>query len=166
MKKKGVANSVIIIAAVAIIVVVVAGIFLKIGPKASTDQFLTLEEASKIVNDNIINPDELTYHLTTYCWPELLENGDVVASYGNPDHSHVVEEDTWFFWINDFPLIGFSHPTRYVFVNASSGDYWISIEDWWPCLNGEGLWDTPEEYKDNKYLVFSSLTYSQTPIAM
>lgn len=114
------------------------------------------DEAIQILLDNIIKPDELDYDLIAFMWPELLNPGDTITPHDIPGHAHIMEDNTWFFWVNDFPFIMFSHPTRYVFIDALTGNYTVAIEDWWPQLNGADLWGTPDEFWNKGYWVYST----------
>lgn len=122
---------------------------------------ITSDEATQILLDNIIKPDELNYDLIAFMWPEPLNLGDTITPHDILGDTYVIEENTWFFWVNDFPFALFSHPTRYVFIDASTGDYTIEIEGWWPQLNEEDLWGTHEEYWNKDYWVYS--TYENSP---
>ncbi len=117
---------------------------------------LTAENATQILLENVIKPGELNHDLVALLWPQMLKAGDNISSHGAPEHVYTIEENTWFFWINDFPYAMFSHPTRYVFINALTGEYEIKIESWWPQLNRTDLWGSSEEYWNKQYWVYST----------
>ena len=70
--------------------------------------------------------------------------------------SYTLEDDMWFFWIDDAPSAKYCHSTRFLFVDCETGQYDLYQEEWWPVLNGESLWTSPDEYWDEKYWVYNS----------
>ena len=65
---------------------------------------ITADEATQILLDNIIKPDELNYDLIAFMWPEPLNPGDTITPHDILGDTYVMEENTWFFWVNDFPF--------------------------------------------------------------
>ena len=163
MDKVGISVVLVVVITAALICVAASGYILILKPPEEEPKpfGITADEAAQILLDNIIKPDELNYDLIAFMWPEPLNPGDTITPHDLLGNTYVMEDNTWFFWVNDFPFAMFSHPTRYVFIDASTGDYTIEIEGWWPQLNEEDLWGTPEEYWDKNYWVYS--TYENSP---
>lgn len=104
-------------------------------------------------------PENLTSVLIAFRWPEPLKAGDVVTpSVFEHGHEHIVEPNrtVWFYWINDCPYAMFAHDTRYVLIDAETGEYEVFHESWPPVLNGIEMWPTSEEFWDRTYWVYST----------
>lgn len=65
---------------------------------------ITADEATQILLDNIIKPDELNYDLIAFMWPEPLNPGDTITPHDILGDTYVMDDNTWFFWVNDFPF--------------------------------------------------------------
>lgn len=116
------------------------------------------DEAIQILINEVIIPENLTFDLIAFIWPELLNSGDIINPFYPPENVYYIENVTWFFWIDVAPYAQFAHPTAYVFIDASTSQYEIVSEDWWPQLNGVDLWGTSEQYWNTYYWVFSTYT--------
>jgi len=122
----------------------------------------SLEAAIDIVLDEIIKPEQLDHQLIVFAWPDLLKPGDVIGPYNQPgseiDQSPtMVEEESWFIWIDDAPAAMFSHPSRFVLITKESGEIRVSDQVWWPIFNGLGLWTIESEYWNEANWAFSNL---------
>jgi len=141
----------------------------------------SFEEAREKVIDEVIQPDLVDGLLIGFGWPELLTQGDVVSAADSDGPEFPIGSDCWFFWLDDAPRKGFAHTTRYVLVTQEGGYVTVHEVDWWPVLNGDAMWGTPEEYWDEGNWIWSNasgpssyldaddatgLLASTTPIAM
>ena len=84
-------------------------------------------------------------------WPTMLEAGAEIGPYQGPtsllSRSPVrLEGPAWFLWVDDEPGAAFVHDTRFVLVDAETGDVSITDEHWWPVLDGTGLWTDADAY--------------------
>lgn len=114
----------------------------------------------EILIEEVIVPENLTTDLIALKWPEPLQTGDVITpSVFASGLEYVVEPNrtVWFYWINDCPYAMFAHDTRYVFIDAETGECEVVVEKWPPALNGMELWPTPEEYYNASW-TFSTAT--------
>gem|GEM_PF-1303206 len=92
-----------------------------------------------------------------FSYPVMLGPSDHLSPYApNPIPADVmglphlvpytIECPVWFFWIDLEPYARYSHPTRFVLIDASDGSHVVHDEGWWPVLNGESLWTDPDDY--------------------
>ncbi len=126
------------------------------------------DAAADLVLARIVRPDSLRRPLIVFGWPESLQPGDQLQPYEregfeSPAAVTVIERESWFFWIDDAPGAQFVHPNRFVFVDAASGEISASEQEWWPVLNGEGLWIDEGEYWNPANWVFSNVDYQPRP---
>ncbi|HVS04477.1 MAG TPA: hypothetical protein VMT16_17070 [Thermoanaerobaculia bacterium] len=70
----------------------------------------------------------------------MLQPGQAVEPFEQPEARREVGAPTWFGWIDDDPYAFFAHPGRFVFVDAASGEVEVVPVSWWPLLDGESLW--------------------------
>ena len=103
-----------------------------------THELLNEDEASQILIEEVIKPEELLHDIIAFTLHRSLEPGDVITSM---DNDYTIDSPQWFFWINDFPYLGFAHRTRYVFIDAENADVNIIYEYFPPWLNGVYLWE-------------------------
>jgi len=135
------------------------------------------EQASDILIDEIIEPDTVDYPLIAFTLDEPLPRGTEVAPYAPdplPDGVDTLPylvpttmtAPTWFFWIDDNPFDQFSHPTRYVFVNAQSGQTTVQEQGWWPYIDGEPVsqWLDDERW-DEENQAFTTIPAGEMPSA-
>jgi len=134
-------------------------------PDTDNDEGLSQEEALQLVLDEVVKPEELGKDpLVVFAWPELLGPDDDLHPYyilgedSGPEPLGI-ESDSWFFWIEDEPNAQFAHPSRFVLVEIGSGGITIQEQDWWPVLNGEGMWTTKEEYQDEENWAWANVSY-------
>jgi len=126
---------------------------------------LTQEEALQLVLDEIVHPDQLGEDpLIVFGWPEALTPGDALHPYNIYGEDPIpglvtVRANSWFFWIEDEPLAGFRHQTRYVLVDIKSGELSVSDQEWWPVLNDQGLWTDDKEYQNEENWVWSNVSF-------
>lgn len=138
---------------------------------------LSREEAVRILLEKVIRPESLDHQVLALALDEPLPAGSEVAAYAPdplPDGvltlPHLVperlEHDTWFFWVDDAPLARFSHPTRYVFIHAVTGEVRVTDQGWWPHVDGRPVeaWMTAERWKADNW-VFTNVPEGERPTA-
>ena len=112
---------------------------------------LTFEQAAQLVLDEVVHPEELSQPTIVFGLSKPLQPADELHPYEKagfePFAEHIgIEDETWFFWIDDAPGAMFVHPNRFVLVKRDSGGLTVQEQQWWPVLNGEGLWTTEDTY--------------------
>lgn len=115
----------------------------------------------------VVSPETLDHDVIVFALPTPLQPGDRIGPYTRPGRLEpaplrTIERETWFYWIDDAPSARFSHPTRFVFVDAETGAVEVESHDWWPVLNGESLWTDEAEYWDESRWAFSTVGGSAT----
>lgn len=128
---------------------------------------LTLAQAAERVLAEVVRPEGLSRPVLVFAWPTALQPGDVLHPYkkegfGPFPEPTTIESEAWFFWIDDAPGAQFVHPNRFVLVDRASGEIQVSEEEWWPVLNGEGLWLTEEAYWNPDNWVYGN--FEATPL--
>jgi hypothetical protein len=122
---------------------------------------VTFEEAAELILSEIVKPDDLDHEVIVLAWPELLQPGSEIGPYNKEGYSQQdptqIEEDSWFFWIDDAPGARFMHSTRFVLVAQGTGEVTVTAERWWPVLDGQGLWIERDDYWDESNWVFSNI---------
>jgi hypothetical protein len=151
-----------------LLVIILGGLILSLScnfPFSSLgDKKLSQEQALQLVLDEVVQPDLLGEDpLVVFAWPEPLVPGDTLhpyAVYGEDPAANLieVEEESWFFWIEDEPFARFTHPNRYALVEIRSGELSVSNADWWPVLNGQSLWTDDRVYKNEANWVFANIS--------
>lgn len=149
---------------VMVIAIVIVGC---IQPAPATPTGISREEASKIVIEQIAEPSEAVYGLRVHIYPELLPKGSTVVPFDmwveGKEEFVVCEQDCWFFWFDDDPLAQFGHDTRYVLVDASTGEVTVRESEWWPVVNGKVTWGKTEERASDEYLIFEKPSELKLP---
>lgn len=138
-----------------------------LGGGQSEAEGVDFEQAAGLVLEQVVQIEAVERPLIVFGLPDLLQAGDEIGPYqyrvdGEPSEVRAatsLEGPAWFFWIDDSPGAMFAHPTRFVLVDASTGDLAVTEELWWPVLNGGGLWIGAEAYWDESNWVFSSEAY-------
>jgi len=98
------------------------------------------DEAIRILVSEIIPPASSYARISAAMLSQPLQQGDVVSSEGGGQYT--IEANTWFVFIDDAPEAFFAHGTRYVFIDARTGDYDVVNEMWPPLINNVSMWDT------------------------
>ena len=125
---------------------------------------MTRKEAVAVLMEQVIEPTEDKEYLWAYGPQDMLVTGDVVRPKFNtqsyPGKLFTIDRPTWFFYINDDITSKYSHPTRFVYIDANhanptGGDgITIVIQGWWPVINGKEYYGTSDAGKDD--LVYGS----------
>lgn len=156
-------------------VILLFAAFLASCGRAEPQISVTFEQAAEIVLEQIVEPDALDQEIIVFGWPELIESGDSLGAYRPPAAEGLPaerglslspEHGIWFFWIDEEPGARFGHPNRFVIVDGASGEVNEVQEQWWPLLNGEGLWVTSEDYWDEANWIFSNLSWRPVSAAV
>ena len=139
-----------------------AVLFLVLASCASAPRARTFEEARQVVLDEVVQPESLDHPVIVFALPDPLRSGDQIGPYNKEGYGPTVvpttiEDDSWFFWIDDAPGARFSHPGRFVLISQATGEVTIAEHAWWPVLNGQGLWTEGDEYWDEGNWAFSNL---------
>ena len=127
---------------------------------------ISFEDASQLVVDEVIQPDMLENDLIAFAHPESLQPGDVLQPYNffgeNPAPGQTsIDADAWFFWLDDAPGAKFAHENRYVFVDRQTGEVTVLEQEWWPVLNGQGLWLDDMSYYDPDNWIYSTVSLTE-----
>lgn len=110
----------------------------------------------------IVEPDRDTI---VFLHPSPISTTDTIAPYAEsplpktelPSAApYSIEENCWFFWIDDVPHAKFAHPTRFVFFGIETRTMTVHQEEWWPVLNGSSLWVESDAYWDSSSWVYNS----------
>jgi len=120
------------------------------------------DEAIAILVSEIIEPASSYKRISAFMLSQPLREGDVVTSESGEEYE--IDANTWFIFIDDEPLAFFAHDTRYVFMDARSGDYDIVDESWPPLINNDSMWDTGKVGRGHLIELYSVLD-SAMPIA-
>ncbi len=94
--------------------------------------------ALQVLLGEVLTPASSASRVSAYMPSEPLSDGDIVSSESGARYA--IDDDTWFAFIDDSPEAFYAHPTRYVFIDAASGDYEVVSESWPPDINGNSMW--------------------------
>jgi len=103
-----------------------------------------------VLLDNVVKPSSLDHKVIAFTLDKALPAGTKVSPYARdpvptsvsslPDLvDQTLSSPAWFFWVDDDPLARFSHPTRYVLVDAGTGEFTVTNQGWWPYVNGQAV---------------------------
>jgi len=118
---------------------------------------ITRQEAIDIIIKKVIVPPTLDHDVTAFLGMTAADSGSVYYPYSRDDLVKTIEKPVWFGWINDSPQAFFEHETKYVFIDAETGDYKIETYNWWPVVDGASLWMSDEELENPDLLIYSSV---------
>jgi len=111
--------------------------------------------ALAILLGEIIKPADAYEWISAYMLSEPLQSGDTVTS--EIGSQYPIQDNTWFVFIDDQPQAFFAHGTRYVFIDAQTGDYEIKPESWPPEINGYSMWDTASIKRGNLIEIYADV---------
>ena len=97
-------------------------------------------DAIEILVKEIIPPAASEDRISAFMLSEPLRAGDTVSSESGVDHPLTAK--AWFIFIDDNPQAFFAHATRYVLIDARTGNYQIFNDSWPPEINGYSMWDS------------------------
>lgn len=112
-----------------------------VTPDIGADEvrLLSRAEATQLVLDQVVqghpHEAELVGFLYNKVAPDsLLPPGSVVADYDST-FIRIVEEPSYFFWLDDKPNAIWSHATTFALVGAGSGDVTVQAGQSWPVVD-------------------------------
>jgi hypothetical protein len=117
-------------------------------------ELISREEAIQMILKRVIVPGTLEHDLLAFLGREPLTEGDTVFQDVELQVVRAVEGPTWFAWLYDEPTMEFEHETRYVFVDALTGELEVKSQSWWPMLNRRLIWNTREEMAGDRFVFF------------
>ncbi|MBN2031571.1 hypothetical protein JW824_15170 [bacterium] len=130
---------------------------MKFGFSQQETEILTRQEAINLIVNEIVQPFTLDHHVMVFLGTEMIQPGRTIWPYFDEQDSQTITKPTWFAWINDYPDAYFAHDTRYIFIDANTGEYEVRTAQWWPVLDGESLWMTDEEWLDELLVIYSNI---------
>lgn len=99
----------------------------------------TRDQAIELLMDSVIGPSSSDTRISAFMLSNVLQPGDIISSEDGTDYQ--ITNNTWFIFIDDDPSSWYSHPTRYVFIDARDGSYNVVNQNWPPLINNYSLWD-------------------------
>ena len=128
---------------------------------------LDREQITALFEKEILPRLELPSTYIAFLYPRLLDTADVLCPYApTPLPADVtllpypvplsLRGPTWFVWLDLSPYARYSHPTRFVLIDARDGSFDVYDEAWWPLLNGESLWTELASYWDERNWIGSA----------
>jgi len=136
-----------------LLIIVLIAIPLTGCPKPGIDKW----EAIDILVSGVIPPAADDSRISAFMPSEPLKKGDVVTSEDGANYP--IDASTWFIFIDDDPQAFYAHATRYVFIDARTGDYSIVNQSWPPLINNFSMWDTGNLGRGHLIEVWSVLGY-------
>lgn len=151
VKVVGLVMALVIIIALVLVLALYGGDIFKISPSNGTIQQPTITDSKIIpvgtpgaavtvskdgaigtaIEDGFVDESEVGY---VFC--EQLGPGDKVTTTGDPD-KYDIEGPVWFVYVDEEPNAFFEHDTKFIFIDAATGEETIYEESWWPDINGE-----------------------------
>jgi hypothetical protein len=152
------------------LVLLLFSIFLT-GCKGDVSEPISLEEAIQLVLDAVVKPDDLEGEVIVFSWAEPLTAEDTLQPYlgsdlESPGEAILIENESWFFWVEDYPGAAFAHPNRFALVDRVTHEVSVSNQNWWPLINGEGVWVDTDVYWDEANWAFSNVDWRPTSAKM
>jgi len=135
------------------------------GPDENDEQTntaLSQEEALQLVIDQVLTPQGITEdNVIVYSPGHPLVEGDevrpVLSLEGDAPITTVIEEDTWFFWVDLAPFTRFAHATLFVYVDQNTQAITYKEESWFAMLNDEPL-RQQNNYEEDEFWVYGTPT--------
>ncbi|MCI0715524.1 MAG: hypothetical protein L0Y77_04275 [Chlorobi bacterium] len=128
--------------------------------KSLPSGLISREEAIDLIIKKVLVPQTLDHKVTVFLGMQVTPSGSVVRSFKGEDEKKTLNKPTWFGWINDNPQAFFEHETRFVYIDAVTGNYEVTAEKWWPVVDGESLWMSEEEKDNPAVLIYSDIHLS------
>ena len=123
-----------------------------------SQDFTRKQAIHKAITEFIV-PPTLEHTVTAFITKMPLQPGDVIAPFVDGEEKRI-SKPTWFVWINDNSDAWFAHETRYLFIDAETGEHELRVEEWWPTLNEESLFISEEEMTDLDLIIYSDRNLS------
>jgi len=96
---------------------------------------ITRDQAAEIVK-KVVSPGTHKNDFSAYLTLSPLPSGTTIKSFGSDAPAITLTNAAWFGYIDDAPFSLFTHPTRFVLVDAQTGATEVKAEEWWPLVNG------------------------------
>lgn len=103
-------------------------------------------KASQLVANEAISGSTSSC-MQAFVSPTPLQLGDVLSAMYSP--TELINEPSWFAWVDDSPQSMFAHRTRFMRVSAIGGQVDVEERLWWPIINGESPWEPLTEDRAN-----------------
>jgi len=116
---------------------------------------VTEDKAIELLLNEIVNPSSSNKSTSMFMLSQPLQRGDIVTSNG--EEIYMIENSTWFVFIDDDPQAFYAHPTRYVFIDVKTGSYRVIDEKWPPLINNVSMWDTMNLSKGDLFEMYPVL---------
>jgi len=127
---------------------------------AALAEAITRQQAIEKVMDVIV-PASLSHSVTAFLGLNPLVPGNGITPAFEGVCQYAITSPTWFCWVDDDPRAFFEHPTRYVFIDANTGQTAVIVERWWPVLNGIPLFMSDAEWNDPALVIYSCIHTQQ-----
>lgn len=120
----------------------------------AAEALLTREQAVAMLIQQVIEPSPNKDELMAFGPQDMLQPEDVVrpryiGSPTYPGQPKTIETPTWFFFIDDKVQSGYTHKTRFIYIDANHpnptlGDgISVDIQGWWPIINEQPHYAPP-----------------------
>lgn len=88
-----------------------------------------------------------------YVVDQPLQPGQTVAPALGPDGDAgevtTIDRPTWFAWVDMSPDEYFSHPTRFIYMDADGGNVRMEDHDWFPVVDGRTFFPEEPDWGDD-----------------
>ena len=109
------------------------GVFSACSSDNDEDSLISQDHAWLIVKTFVLN-NKLD-KINVYVSQNTIQPNKTIETYSTPDISP--DYESWLFFIDDIPFGNWSHPCRYVYVNAVGGKYVVHQQSMPPMSMGE-----------------------------
>ena len=135
-----------------------------------TETIIPMLVTTEKTSDSYLNKS----FFTAYGPQQALSTGDRVEP-GIPvpasaflGGDRVIENSTWFFWVDTNKVAKFAHPTYFVYISAThpnptvNDGIIIDGQMWWPQINGSHYLESMDDRSTTSDLVFGNLNTMPT----
>jgi hypothetical protein len=112
----------------------------------------------------ILIPATLQGDATVYLSAAPLKPGDIVRPFESKDGSTTIQTATWFAYIDDEPFTFFTHPTRFVYIEAATGKITVEVQGWWPLVNNVAPFTQTAVEANPSLLIFSTRNFKRKEV--
>lgn len=109
------------------------GVFSACSSDNDEDSLISQDHAWLIVKTFVLN-NQLD-KIDVYVSKNTIQPNKTIETYSTPDISP--DYESWLFFIDDIPFGNWSHPCRYIYVNAVGGKYEVHQHSMPPMSMGE-----------------------------
>ncbi len=150
-------------------VLLVVFLFLWLVVVENADAEMTREEAIGYLMREVINLSSNKDKIMAFGPQDMLVSGNILEPYYldfKPyiGQKKIINNNTWFFLINDNIHYKWTHATRFVYIDANRNNptigngIVIEIQGWWPKINGVEYYKNPP--KDDPDKVYGDIPAS------